>query len=116
VADQVVDANSIRAAVELFSARMVADPELSEVFVAAGMPDLRAHQQAFILHALGGPDLYTGRGMKKAHSGLRITDAQFDRAIGHLISSLGEVGLDPDVVERAAAETEALRALIVSAH
>lgn len=116
MADQAVDADSIRAAVELFSARMVADPELSEAFVAADMSRLRAHQQAFVLRALGGPDLYSGRGMEKAHSGLRVTDAQFDRAIGHLISSLGEVGIDPDVVERAAAETEALRALIVSAH
>ena len=112
--DQEVDANSIRAAVELFSARMVADPDLSEVFAGASMPDLRAHQQAFILHALGGPDLYSGRGMRVAHSDLGITDAQFDRAIGHLVSSLEEVGIDPDVVERAAADTEALRPLIVT--
>ncbi len=115
MADQVVDASSIRAAVELFSARMVADPELSGFFEGVSMPELRAHHQAFVLHALGGPDLYSGRGMKAAHRGLEITDAQFDRAIEHLIASLVEVGVDPDVVERAAADTEALRALIVSA-
>jgi hemoglobin len=110
-----VDANAIRAAVDLFSARMMADPELSDIFAAAGMPDLRAHQQTFLLRALGGPDLYAGRDMREAHDGLGITDAQFDRAIAHLIASLNEVGVDPDVVERAAADTEALRALIVSA-
>ncbi len=115
MADQRVDANSIREAVELFSARMVADPDLADIFATADLPDLRAHQQAFLLHALGGPDLYSGRGMKDAHSDLGITDAQFDRAIGHLLSSLEEVGVDRDVVERAAADTEALRALIVSA-
>jgi len=115
MADQGVDANSIRAAVELFYARMVADPDLSRVFVAAGMPDLRAHQQAFLLRVLGGPDLYSGRDLRDAHRGLEITGAQFDKAIAHLISSLDEVGVDPDVVERAAADTEALRDLIVSA-
>jgi hemoglobin len=114
VADQDVDANAIRAAVEIFSARMTSDPELAEIFAAAGLPDLRAHQQAFLLGALGGPDLYTGRGMREAHRDLAITDAQFDRALEHLTASLREVGVDPDVVERAATDTEALRALIVS--
>jgi hemoglobin len=115
VADQGVDANAIRAAVELFSARMVADPELSDTFAAAGLPDLRGHQQAFLLRALGGPDMYSGRDMKDAHSDLAITDAQFDLAIAHLVASLEEVGVDPDVVARAAADTEAMRALIVTA-
>ncbi len=115
MADQGVDAKAIRAAVELFSTRMLADPELSDVFAAAGMPDLRGHQRAFLLRALGGPDLYSGRDMREAHSDLAITDAQFDRAIVHLVASLDEVGVDPDVVERAAADTEVLRALIVTA-
>ena len=112
--DRDVDASAIRAAVELFSARMMSDPDLSDIFAAAGMPDLRAHQQAFLLRALGGPDLYAGRDMRDAHGGLAITDAQFDRAIVHLMESLQEVGVDPDVVERAVTDTEALRALIVS--
>jgi hemoglobin len=94
---------------------MAADPALSDVFATAGYPDLRAHQRGFLLAALGGPDLYSGRSMKDAHRGLAISDAQFDRAIGHLVASLDEVGVDPDVVERAAADTEALRALIVTA-
>ena len=115
MADQGVDAKAIRAAVALFSARMSADPALAPVFAAAGMPDLRAHQRSFLLAALGGPDLYSGRDMKEAHAGLAITDAQFDLAIGHLVSCLEEVGVDPDVVERAATDTEALRALIVTA-
>ena len=115
MADQGVDAKAIRAAVDLFSARMMADPDLLDVFAEAGMPDLRAHQSAFLLHALGGPDLYSGRLMKDAHSSLAITDAQFDRAKAHLVSSLHEVGVAPDVVERATADTEALRPLIVTA-
>ncbi len=115
MADQGVDANAIRAAVELFYARMVADPELSVIFAGAGMPDLRGHQRAFLLRALGGPDLYSGRDLREAHSDLEITDTQFERAILHLVASLDEVGVDPDVVERAATDTEALRALIVTA-
>src|SRR5690606_36021253 len=114
VTDQAVDAESIREAVDLFSARMVADAEFSELFADAGMRDLRRHQRAFILRTLGGPDLYAGRDLRIAHRGLAVTDAQFDRAVGHLISSLTEVGVDPDVVQRAGADAESLRALIVS--
>jgi hemoglobin len=66
-------------------------------------------------HVLGGPDRYTGRDIKDAHSGLGITDALFDRTMVHLIASLEEVGVAPDVVERAAADIDALRILIVTA-
>ena len=53
MADQGVDAKAIRAAVELFSARMAADPALSAVFATAGYPDLRAHQRGFLLALVG---------------------------------------------------------------
>jgi hypothetical protein len=51
--------------------------------------------------------------MLTAHAGLGITDEQFTITLAHLIDSLREVGVAPDVVERARADIESLRALIV---
>ena len=38
----------------------------------------------------GGPMKYTGKDMKKAHEGMRITDAEFDALAGDLISVLNK--------------------------
>ncbi|MEQ1735983.1 MAG: group 1 truncated hemoglobin, partial [Rhodoglobus sp.] len=115
VADQGVDAESIRDAVDLFYERVLADPSLVPAFDTSDLPRLRMHQRSFILQALGGPSLYAGRDIQVAHAGLAITPAQFERALELLIASLRDVGVAPDVVDRAAADVEALRALIVSA-
>jgi hemoglobin len=115
VANQGVDANAIRAAVDLFYERMLEDPTMQALFVSADTARLKMHQRAFVLQALGGPSLYSGRDMQTAHMGLGITDAQFALALKLLIASLREVGVAPDVVERAEADVEALRTLIVAA-
>jgi hemoglobin len=115
VANQGVDANSIRAAVELFYQRVLADSDLSPIFAGIDMPKLKAHQRLFLLHILGGPDRYSTQDIKDTHAPLGITDRLFDLTIAHLIASLREVGVAQDVVERAATDIEALRALIVTA-
>jgi hemoglobin len=115
VAGQSVDAIAIRDAVKSFYARVLADPELSPLFDGVDMPALRSHQRKFLFHVLGGPDRYTGRDIKEAHRGLAITDRLFDLTIAHLIASLEEVGVAPDVVERATTDVAALRSLIVTA-
>ena len=115
MADQGVDAKSIRAAVELFYGRVLADPDLAPLFSGIDMGRLRAHQRKFLIHVLGGPDEYSGRNIKDAHRGLAVTDRLFDRTVAHLIASLNDVGVAPDVVERAAADVDSLRGLIVTA-
>lgn len=115
MADQGVDAESIREAVDLFYERVLKDALLSPAFDTADLSRLRMHQRSFVLQALGGPSLYAGRDLQVAHAGLGITAAQFDRALELLIASLRDVGVAPDVVDRAAVDVEALRALIVSA-
>lgn len=114
MADQGVDAESIREAVDLFYERILGDPTLAPMFASADMRRLRTHQRFFVLQALGGPSLYSGRDMQHAHAGLGITGPQFERATELLIESLRDVGVAPDVVDRAATDVEALRALIVT--
>lgn len=108
-----IDASAIRGAVSVFYERLLADPALSDMWKGTDMPRLRAHQRAFLLQALGGPALYSGRDMKVAHAGLAITDEQFTLTLGHLLTSLTEVGVTADVVERASVDLESLRQLIV---
>ena len=113
MADKGVDAASIRAAVDIFYERLLADPALAGTFEGVDLLRLKSHQRAFLMQALGGPSLYSGRDMQTAHLGRRITDEQFTGALVHLIESLREVGVAEDVVDRARGDIQGLRALIV---
>ncbi len=52
---------------------------------------LKKHFVQFISLATGGPSHYDGLEMKEAHSGLHITNAEFDASIGDLKASLDKV-------------------------
>ena len=52
---------------------------------------LKKHFVQFISLATGGPAHYDGLEMKQAHSGLHITNAEFDASIGDLKASLDKV-------------------------
>lgn len=49
----------------------------------------------FIAAHAGGPVLYTGRSMKVAHEGLRISEKDYDVLIHHAATALDKVGV-PD--------------------
>ena len=53
--------------------------------LAALAPGLDVDQ---VCEASGGPCKYTGRSMKAAHAGMRITDAEFNALVEDLVKSL----------------------------
>jgi hemoglobin len=52
---------AVRAAVNDFHARVLADPQLTPFFTDINMRHLKAHQRAFIAAAIGGSEIYEGR-------------------------------------------------------
>ena len=42
----------------------------------------------FVCFATGGPCVYSGRDMKTAHAGMKITSEQFGAVVGHLVATL----------------------------
>jgi hemoglobin len=113
--DQIGDAATLRTAVSLFYQRVLADPGLAPWFAEVDMPRLRAHQMAFLAGVLGGPDLFNGRDIAEAHAGLGITDEAFDTLIGHLATTLRDLGSAPAAVDRLVRRLETWRAAVVTA-
>jgi hemoglobin len=99
--------------VEVFYARVTADPELAPYFARVDLDRLRAHQRAFLRAALDGPEAFTGRPLAQAHAGLRITDEHFDGIVDHLAATLGDLGVDAASVALVRARVDALRAQVV---
>ncbi|MDF1478445.1 group 1 truncated hemoglobin [Leifsonia sp. H3M29-4] len=104
---------ALAAAVDEFYERMQADPELSVWFHGVDLEILKAHQRAFLMVALGGPEDYSGRSMRNAHAGLHITDHAYTRALQHLRGALAAVGVEQELIERIVRPVEQLRAAIV---
>ena len=61
---------------------------------------LKTHLEQFLALATGGPTKYEGREMKQVHKGMKISNAEFDAAVGDLQATLDKLGLStPDQKE-----------------
>ncbi len=100
-------------AVDDFYERMLADETLEPWFRGADLSQLKHHQRAFLAVGLGGPELYTGRSMRNAHAGLRITDAAYSSSVDHLAAALAGLGMSAGAVQKVIKRIELMRAAIV---
>ncbi|RII18542.1 Group 1 truncated hemoglobin GlbN [Streptomyces sp. YIM 130001] len=106
--------DAVAAAVDLFYERVPADPQSAGYFTGVDLAVLKRHQRAFVGRALGSGRPYTGRAMRRTHSGIDVSSEDFDRVLGHLVAALeltgadaatvgsiaGAAPLEPDVVAR----------------
>jgi hemoglobin len=111
--ERIGGASSVSAAVDRFYEKIWADPRLADYFEGIDRARLKAHQRAFMLTTVGGPQVYNGREMREAHAGLGITDAAFDQVLTHLATTLTELGVDETIIDEITGALAPLRADIV---
>lgn len=112
--EEIGGAAVVKTAVSVFYQRVLADPALAPWFAGVDLERLRAHQRAFLMVTLGGPDLFTGREIAHAHAGLRITGRAFDTLVSHLTTTLHDLGVAPAAVARVGRRLETMRADVVA--
>lgn len=76
--------------VDLFFQRINADARINTLFGNVDHNDLRRLVIEQICAASGGPCKYTGRSMEESHSGLNLTDKDFDAFVGDLVGAMDE--------------------------
>jgi hemoglobin len=103
----------IRRAVDGFNDRIATDPLLAGHFVGIDQAVLRGHQVDLLAEVAGGPQQYTGRTLAEAHAGLNVTDADFDRVLGHLNAALVEAGVEDRTIRHVLTAIDALRGEVV---
>ena len=106
---------AIQAVVDDFIGNVAADPRINGRFAGANIVKLKTNLVDQVCEASGGPCKYTGQSMKAVHTGMKITDAEFDALVedlgksldklkvpaqekGELLSALG--GMKMDIVGR----------------
>jgi len=85
--------DAIVAVTKDFIIRLVTDPSLGRFFT--GLNDtskarVEAHVIDFLCMKTGGPCIYTGQDMKTAHTGLHITEADWNTSAAHLTETLNK--------------------------
>ena len=76
--------------VDLFFQRINADARINTLFANVDHNDLRRLVIEQICAASGGPCTYTGRSMEESHSGLNLTNKDFDAFVGDLVGAMDE--------------------------
>ena len=74
-----------------FTANMVADPRVNERFKGAKPADVERFKSNVadqICDATGGPCSYVGKDMKTAHTGMKITEAEWNATVENLVKAL----------------------------
>ena len=110
--------DALAAVTDDFIGRLATDPQLKRFFGGhnkEGLTRIRQHVIDFLCNATGGPCAYTGQDMKTAHTGLGITEDDWNASVKDLVATLdkfqvpekekGEVlgaisGLKGDIVGR----------------
>jgi hemoglobin len=83
--------DALAAVVDDFVGRLVTDKQFDRFFAGHSVDSkkrIRQHILDQFCAATGGPCIYTGRDMKTSHTGLGITEAEWDAAAKHLVASL----------------------------
>ncbi|MFB6178506.1 MAG: truncated hemoglobin [Halorientalis sp.] len=86
--DRLGGRDAIRAVVDEFYGRVLADDELGPFFADTDMASLKEHQTEYLCDAAGGPAEYTGPSVRDAHLDVPFTPAHIQRAVEHLDASL----------------------------
>ena len=107
-------AAAIAAAVDKFYDRVLADPMLQDFFRKTNLPRQKKQQKDFFTTALGGPALYKGADMKRAHARFPIQEKHFGQVAQHLAATLKGLGVSKALISEVMAAVGPLAADIIN--
>ena len=112
--EQLGGAAGIRAFVDELTVRIDADPVLGPMFAEVDPLLLNQHREKYFAAVFGGPEGYSGRGLREAHASLSLTDEAYDRFLRIVDETLAGLGANVTAAIEVRALLERLRLAIVS--
>lgn len=105
---------AIQAVVDDFIGNVAADNRINSFFAKTNIPRLNTMLVNQICEATGGPCKYEGRSMKAAHTGMNISDMQFNALVEDLVKSLNKFNVPEREKKELLAALAAMRGDIVN--
>lgn len=103
---------AVNAAVDIFYRKVLNDHRINRFFDNSDMDRQIAKQRAFLTMAFGGPNNYTGKDMRSAHTKLvenGLNEDHFNAVMEHLGATLTELNVPANLIAEAAAIAESTR-------
>ena len=104
---------AVKATVLKMYGKILDDDLLAPFFENIDIDALRLSQSAFVTYAFGGPNHYTGKGLRHAHAGAvsqGLASEHFDRVATHLKTAMEELKVPADLIAEAIAIVGSTRA------
>jgi hemoglobin len=86
--DRLGGKSAITAVVDTFVARVAADARINKKFAHSNIPRVKSELVDQVCAQTGGPCTYTGRTMKEAHRGMKVTEGEFNALGDDLVAAL----------------------------
>jgi len=77
------------------------------------LEQLKVHLARFLELGSGGPQRYSGRDMRSAHTGMNISEAEYMAAVDDVVDALAALGLDDQTRKDVLAITWSLKGEII---
>lgn len=106
-------AAGVEAVVDASLRQIHGDLRINLFFENTDLPDLRRLLIEQICAATGGPCTYSGRSMEEAHSGMNLTDRDFDIFVEDLVAAMTEVRVSPALQQEVLALFAPMRPQVV---
>lgn len=108
---------AVNAAVDVFYRKVLSDYRINRFFDNSDMEVQVAKQKAFLTMAFGGPNNYTGKDLRSAHTRLvkmGLSDMHFDAVMEHLIATLKELNVPEHLIQQVDTLAQSTRADILN--
>jgi hemoglobin len=115
--DRIGGEAAVNAAVDIFYRKVLADERINRFFEDVDMDKQAAKQRAFLTVALGGPNQYSGKDMRKGHAHLiqrGLNDTHFNAVMENLAATLQELKVPAELIAEAATIAESTRNDVLS--
>jgi hemoglobin len=86
--DRLGGKTAITAVIDTFVARVAADQRINKKFARTNIPRVKTMLVDQVCQQTGGPCTYTGRSMKDAHRGMKVTEGEFNALVEDLVAAL----------------------------
>lgn len=94
---------AIDAVVDAFYVKVLADKRVKDFFADVSMDKQRRKQKEFLSAAFGGPLPWTGKDMRKAHTGMGLTEVHFNAIAENLVNTLKDFKVKQELIDQVVA-------------
>ena len=91
---------AIDAVVDAFYVKVLADKRVKDFFADVSMDKQRRKQKEFLSAAFGGPLPWTGKDMRKAHTGMGLTEVHFNAIAENLVNTLKDFKVKQELIDQ----------------